>query len=124
MPGHDEMVATVHAYVRGFAESDVSAICDLFAPDATVEDPYGTPPHVGLDAIRRFYSGLIDAGGASLVLQGAIRTTADSAAFAFCAHLPRPDGDLRIEVIDVFQFAASGKINTMRAYWGRDNVHA
>ena len=124
MPGHDEMVATVHAYVRGFAESDVTAISDLFAQDATVEDPYGTPPHVGLEAIRRFYSGLIDAGGASLVLQGPIRTTADSAAFAFSAHLARPDGDLQIDVIDVFQFGASGKISSMRAYWGRNNVHA
>ena len=43
LPSADEMTAVVHAYVAAFAKGDAAAAADLFADDATVEDPVGTP---------------------------------------------------------------------------------
>jgi steroid delta-isomerase len=123
MSDHEHMVATVHAYVRGFLENDAQAICALFAEDATVEDPLGTPAHVGIEAVRRFYTRIMNDGGGRLELQGPVRTASGSAAFAFSSYLTRDGVDLRIDVIDVFQFDPAGKIRSMRAYWGPENKH-
>lgn len=123
MPSHDEMVAAVEAYVRGFATGDVDMICGLFAPDAVVEDPVGSPPHVGTEAVRRFYQRIMNEGGARLELAGPVRTAANSAAFAFSSHLTRGGVSRRIDPIDVFDFDAEGKVKSMRAYWGPANLH-
>jgi steroid delta-isomerase len=117
------MVAAVHAYVRGFLENDADAICALFAEDATVEDPLGTPAHVGHEAVRRFYTRIMNDGGGRLELQGPVRTASNSAAFAFSSYLTRDGVDIRIDVIDVFQFDPAGKIRSMRAFWGPENKH-
>jgi steroid delta-isomerase len=123
MPSHDDMVAAVEAYVRGFAEGDVDTICGLFAADAVVEDPVGSPPHVGAEAVRRFYQRIMNDGGARLELTGPVRTAASAAAFAFSSHLTRNGVARRIDPIDVFQFDADGKVKSMRAYWGPANLH-
>lgn len=122
MPSHDQMVETVHAYVDAFARQDPGAVRDLFAPDATVEDPDGTPPHVGHDAIYAFYK-MSMATGAKLELQGPVRTTADTAAFAFSVHLTIGDAPMRVDVIDLFRFDEAGKVASMRAFFGQDNMH-
>jgi len=121
MPSHDHMVATVAAYLRGFAEGDADLICGLFAEDATLEDPVGSPPCIGGDAIRRFYTRIMKEGGARLELNGPVRTTARCAAFAFSSYLTRGGVDIRVDPIDVFEFDEAGKIKSMRAYWGPMN---
>lgn len=122
MPTHEQMVAAVEAYVAAFDREDPDAVRDLFAPDATVEDPVGTPPHVGHEAIRAFYARSMKTG-AKLRLEGPVRTTADTAAFAFSVHLTLPDGPMRIDVIDLFRFDEAGKVASMRAYFGPANMH-
>jgi steroid delta-isomerase len=121
MPSHADMVATVEAYVRGFATNDADLICGLFAADATLEDPVGSPPCIGGEAIRQFYTRIMKEGGARLELNGPVRTTARSAAFAFSSYLTRDGVDIRIDPIDVFEFDEAGKIKSMRAYWGAMN---
>jgi steroid delta-isomerase len=119
----EQMVATVESYVRAFDENDADAICALYADDATVEDPVGTPPHVGAEAIRRFYTGLMEAGGARLELQRPVRTSETTAAFAFSSFLTRNGVPMRIDVIDIFVFDARGKVRSMQAHWGPGNRH-
>jgi steroid delta-isomerase len=41
------MIAMVHKYVEAFAKEDMDIIREIYADDATVEDPVGTPLHVG-----------------------------------------------------------------------------
>jgi steroid delta-isomerase len=123
MPSHEDMVAAVEAYVRGFATGDVDMICSLFAADAIIEDPVGSSPHVGASAVRRFYQRIIDEGGAKLELAGPVRTAANAAVFAFSSHLRRGGVARRIDPIDVFEFDDQGKVKVMRAYWGPANLH-
>ncbi|ARS25876.1 nuclear transport factor 2 family protein [Sphingomonas sp. KC8] len=120
MPTHDQMVAAVHGYVNAFANNDPAAVAALFAPDATVEDPIGSPQHKGHDAILAFYTESMKTG-AKLTLEGPIRTAGDYAAFAFSVSLAFKD-TARIDVIDTFRFNEDGKVVEMRAYFGPNNM--
>lgn len=121
MPAQEDMVRTVERYIEAFANDDPEAVVALFADDATVEDPVGSPPHRGRDAIRAFYTASM-ATGAKLKLEGPVRTTADHAAFAFAVTL-NYGGEKRVDVIDTFRFDEAGKVIEMRAYFGPANMH-
>lgn len=122
MTDHNQMEAAVHAYVRGFATHDAEQISGLFADDASIEDPLGTPAMIGAQAVRAFYNRIMADGGARLELLGPVRTAASSAAFCFASFLTRDGVSQRIDVIDVWDFNEAGKVVRMRAYWGPQNV--
>ena len=109
---NSEKIAVVHRYVQAFADSDMDIIRDIYADDAVVEDPVGSEPHVGIAAIEAFYEQSVP-GPTTLELTGNPRCAGNSVAFPFNAVV----GEMRIEIIDVFEFNAVGKIQAMRAYW-------
>lgn len=120
MPTPDAMTAAVHAYVAAFDRADPVAVRDLFAADATVEDPVGSPPHRGHDAIEQFYAQSMKTG-AKLHLDGPVRIAGNAAAFAFSVRLALEHGPMQIDVIDIFEFDDAGKVKSMRAYFGPTN---
>lgn len=122
MPSHEHMVAVVHAYVEAFANEDSDAIAQLYAVDATVEDPVGAPLRSGIEAIREFYEMSVGTG-AKLTLEGPVRTAGNIAAFAFSVHVALDGSPCRIDVIDTFNFDSNGKIVAMKAFWGPQNLH-
>jgi steroid delta-isomerase len=122
MPDPQRMEAAVHAYVAAFEASDPEAVVALFAADATVEDPVGSPPHVGAEAIRAFYTASMQTG-ARLRLDGPVRICGPYAAFAFSVLLHWEGKDQRVDVIDTFRFNDDDKIVEMRAYFGPTNMH-
>lgn len=118
MPTESEMKAVLQRYVNGWNDGDVEAIVALFADDAVVEDPYGSPPKRGKDAFREFFAAGAQ-GGAKLTLDGPIRgSEGDSAAMAFTVDV----AGLTIRVIDVMRFDSAGLIAHMAAYWGPGDV--
>jgi steroid Delta-isomerase len=123
MPTTDQMRAAVHGYVAAFAAGDAEAAVALFAEDATVEDPIGTPIKRGHDEIRAFYQFSMSTG-AKLELLGEPRCAADYVAFPFAVKLHFNGVDQAIEVIDTFRINEDGKITEMRAYWGPENMKA
>ena len=121
MPSAEDMTAVVHAYVSAFAKGDAAAAADLFADDATVEDPVGTPQKRGRAEILEFYSGSM-ATGAKLELLGDPRCAGDYVAFPFAVRLDFGGHKSVIEVIDTFRIDSAGKIAEMRAFWGPANM--
>ena len=119
----DRMVAAVEAYIGSYNRADLDGVCAVFAEDAVVEDPVGTPPRTGQAAIREFFAVGIEAG-ARLTLDGPVRCAADHAAFAFHVDLEWGGRATRIDVIDVFAFDAHGKASSMKAYFGPANMGA
>jgi steroid delta-isomerase len=117
-----KMEAAVHAYVAAFAAGSADQVAALYAQDATVEDPIGTPVHHGREAIRAFYTQSM-ATGAKLTLEGPVRIVGDYAVFPFCVHLHYEGTDKRIDVIDTFRFNDANEVIEMRAYWGPTNMH-
>ncbi len=122
MPTPEQMEAAVHAYVEAFAKGDPELAVAIFAEDAVIEDPIGTPPRIGHAAIREFYVQSM-ATGATLHLAGPVRVAAAHAAFAMQVRLHWNGKDMAIDVIDTFAFDDAGKVTEMRAYFGPGNMH-
>lgn len=112
-----DKLAAVNRYIEAFEKSDLAIIRELYADDATVEDPVGTDVHRGIEAICTFYEGAIGAG-AKLALSGTPRCAGNAVAFPFQVLLP----GMQMDVIDVFEFNEAGQVTTMRAYWGSENA--
>jgi len=123
MPSEETMENAVSAYVARLSAGDLDGVVALFASDASVEDPVGTPPRVGHAALREFF-GVAVSANAKLVLDGPIRTASNYAAFPFHVILDWQGRTTRIDVIDVFQFDEHGKIAEMRAFFGSKNSAA
>ncbi|MBN8838972.1 MAG: nuclear transport factor 2 family protein, partial [Sphingomonadales bacterium] len=62
MLSHEDKVRIVERYIDAFANQNPEGVVALFAEDATVEDPIGSPAHVGLEAIRTFYTASMATG--------------------------------------------------------------
>jgi steroid delta-isomerase len=123
MPTPDQMIAAVHGYVEAFDKADPELAVALFAADAAVEDPVGTPPKVGTEAIREFYTMSMQTG-AKLHLDGPVRVGEDYAAFSFQVRLTMDGKTMTVDVIDIFRFNADGKVAKMEAYFGPTNFGA
>ncbi|WP_206675541.1 steroid Delta-isomerase [Solimonas terrae] len=116
--GEKVMKAAMQAYVDGFNRADPAAVAALFADDATIEDPVGSPLKTGKAEISKFYEFSMKTG-ARLKLAAPIRGShGNSAAMAFDVELKMPEGQAVIRVIDVMTFNEAGQFTSMRAFWG------
>ncbi|RJG10847.1 steroid delta-isomerase [Pseudomonas cavernicola] len=110
-------------YVELVDAGDIDGIVALYAADAVVEDPVGKAPISGIAAIATFYREGLGKTKASASLTGPVRATVNG-----CGAMPfRVDlnwgGQLcSIQVIDVMEFNADGKIRSMKAYWSDANL--
>jgi steroid delta-isomerase len=117
-PGEKAMKEAMQAYIDGFNRGDAVAVADLYAGDATVEDPVGSKLKTGKAEIKQFYEFSMKTG-ARLRLAAPIRGShGNSAAMAFDVELNMPEGAAVIRVIDVMTFDDAGKFTSMRAFWG------
>jgi steroid delta-isomerase len=118
MPSQEVMKAAMQAYIDAFNSGSVEAIAALYAENATVEDPVGSPVKSGLAQIRAFYSHSI-ATGAKLSLDAPVRGShGNAAAMAFTARI----GPVSVRVIDVMTFDEAGKFTSMKAYFGPGDI--
>jgi steroid delta-isomerase len=114
-------LAMVEQYIRALTEHDMAAISNLYADDATVEDPVGSEPLIGKAAIIRFYE-VAFSSGISARLDGPVRIAANHAVFPFVVELNPGNGEMRIDVIDQFTFNDDNKVIAMKAFWGEENM--
>jgi steroid delta-isomerase len=113
------MRAVLECYVACMTSGDCDGIMALYADDATVEDPVGSEPRRGREAILELYRNA--AGKVRLELDGRVRVAANSAA---APMIGRPTGmeGMVVEIVDVMTFDDDGRITSMRAYWSPDTI--
>jgi steroid delta-isomerase len=107
-------------YCELVTRGDFEAIALLYAESATIEDPVGSEPHRGRDAIREFYRA--SAGSVRLELEGRVRAAGREGAAAMVAR-PKVDPSVRVETLDVMTFGDDGLVTAMRAYWSPDTIY-
>lgn len=112
-----DKVDVVNRYIAAMDAADIEVIRSLYADNATLEDPAGADPVIGLAAVTQFYEEAFKAG-VKLVATGKPRCAGNAVVFPFRAELP----DRKFEIIDLFEFNAAGKIFAMKAYWGPENM--
>jgi steroid delta-isomerase len=121
MPTQAQMKATLQAYIDGFNADDADAIMALFADDAVIEDPVGSPLKS-----RAEFDAFIRQGvkfGARLKLAAPIRGSyGNHAAMVFTVTFVQDGVRYTTNSMDVMTFDAAGKITRMEGYWGPGDV--
>lgn len=113
--------ALVDAYVSHLNAHDVEAIVALYAEGGTVEDPVGSTPVRGHEAIRQFYSRI---GPVQLQVRrnGPVRAAGRECAFVLSGSFVLEGTRSSFSPIDTFRVDDAGRVLAMRAYFGPGNV--
>ena len=121
MPTQSDMKAALQAYIDGFNAGDADAIMALFADNAVIEDPVGSP----LKSRAEFEAFIRDGVrfGARLSLAAPIRGShGNHAAMAFTVTFVQDGVRYTTNSMDVMTLDAAGKITRMNGYWGPGDV--
>ena len=103
-------------YFKLATAGDVDGVVNLYAEDATIEDPIGSDLHRGHEAIRKFY----EASAGSFVMRrtGPVRAAGLEAASPVVVLMGPPGPEQKVlDIISTMVFSEDGKILAMRAYW-------
>ncbi|OBH08223.1 MULTISPECIES: nuclear transport factor 2 family protein [unclassified Mycobacterium] len=111
---------TVNRYIELVAKGSADDIVELYADDATVEDPVGGEVHIGRRAIRGFYAAVSDVQRECELVT--LRVAGNEAAFQFRLTVTAGEHRMVIEPIDVMVFDDRGKVTAMKAYWSSADV--
>lgn len=117
-PDEAMMKAALQAYADRINAGDAPGVLALFAPDAVIEDPIGTPLKTGADLPRWFADTV--AFGTRITPVAPLRGShGNEALLVFDVEFTPPGGErLRIRSADACTFNAEGLITSLRAYWG------
>jgi steroid delta-isomerase len=121
MPSAELITQTVNRYLELVAAGRADAVVELYSDDATVEDPVGGEVHIGRQAILGFYSNALGLKAETAVVT--LRALGHEAAFFWGLTVDLGEGGkIRIDIISVMTFDGDGKITSMKAYWGPENI--
>jgi steroid delta-isomerase len=116
MSSPEDNARTVNRYLQAVSKGQPENIAALYAEDATVEDPVGGEVHIGRQAIRGFYKAVEGANSTTEVVT--LRALGNEAAFFWKLSIHA----MTIEIISTMTFDDEGRISSMKAYWGPDNI--
>ncbi len=109
-----ELEALVHTYVDAVGRQDVEGCVALFAEEGVQEDPLGSPPNVGHEAIRAFFEKSY-AVPFTVEMDPEILIGGDYASFRFTIKVPLGEDTVVVRVADLMQVDERGKITRMQA---------
>lgn len=116
MASAEQIHQTVQRYVELVAAHQPEAVADLFAADATIEDPVGSELKRGRAAFVEFYSVIAGMEETRSELLWS-RVAGDTAVFEFRLRVATAGNGYEVQPIDIMTFGTDGKIATMRAVW-------
>ena len=122
MPSPEEIRDVMKRYVQLMCESNADAIVELYADDATAEDPVGGQVIRGREALHGFYAAT--SPNLQVEITGPICVAGKECAMPMLAELTINDQKSYIDVIDVMTFDDDGKITSMRAFWNPADMRA
>jgi len=120
MPSPEEIRAVMKRYAELMCKSDADGIAQLYATDATVEDPVGGQVIQGLEVIRGFYAAAVP--NVRVEITGPICVAGKECATPLLAELTVDGRKSYIDVIDVMTFDDDGRITSMRAFWNPADI--
>jgi ketosteroid isomerase-like protein len=105
-------------YLDAHASNDLEAVLSLFAEDATLEDPVGSPTIRGADAIRAFYSETHQANGPLVIERvGSVLEGGTERAAHVRARFASQPTSAGMDVIYSIQLDDDEKIVSLRAFY-------
>jgi steroid delta-isomerase len=115
MPTTAETVAEYFAAIRAM---DANRWVAVFAPDGITNDPVGTPPVAGHEALRGFITHIFSSFQSVALTECEVYINGASAAVHWTGHAVAPSGkEVDFAGIDVIDTNEEGKITLVRAFW-------
>ena len=116
MPSQEAIAQTLNRYLELVANGKADDVLNLYAADATIEDPIGSDLRRGHDAIHEFYAGFQDAKKETELAE--LRIGGSEAAFLWHFTLDAGDSRSRLSPISTMTFDedAGGIRPSMRAF--------
>jgi steroid Delta-isomerase len=112
-----EIEATIERYWATFSAGDRDGWLALFADDATIEDPVGTPLREGTEAIGAFFDQSQQMTD-RITLEGCtVQVCGHEAAFHMQIRPVIGGSEYRLDAIDVMTFDDEARITSMRAFF-------
>jgi steroid delta-isomerase len=121
----DQVRAVLHDYVKAWATKDKALLLSLFAEDAILEDPVGTPPFRGHAGIGKFWDfALSDKSRQIMPRLEEIRACGNQGILRFTmeVRLPEENKGLNLSIIEHMELNAAGKLKHVRAFWDETSV--
>lgn len=116
--GRDRAEEIFATYSACHARNDLAGVMALFASDASVEDPVGSPVHEGHEAIEAFYAGTHARNGTMRIERtGGLLVGGDELAVHVRAELDAEGAPPAMDVIYVITVDARGRIRSLRAWY-------
>ena len=117
MASNEQIQATIDRYIDAYLQNDKAAFLSLWAADGVLEDPVGTPAHIGPEALGAFWDGAREmADRIVLKLEKAVIAGGEAAVtIEINAHMG--EGGLVMPAVDIMCFDDDGLLTSVRAYW-------
>ncbi|MGC4934416.1 nuclear transport factor 2 family protein [Gordonia sp. DT30] len=112
----DRITAVVDAYIDLLTNGTAEQIADLYASDATVEDPIGTDVRNTREQLVEFYSVITNMDERTATLKWK-KVAGDTAVFEFTLVTGTSGMRFEITPVDIMVFDEAGKVSSMRAVW-------
>jgi len=117
----DKIDAAVDAYVELLNNGTAEQIADLYAPDATVEDPIGADIRNTREQLVEFYSVITGMDERTATLKWK-KVAGDTAVFEFTLVTKTSGLAFEITPVDIMVFDENGKVKSMRAVWRQEDL--
>ncbi|MCZ4499149.1 MAG: steroid delta-isomerase [Marmoricola sp.] len=117
---NEQAEATVRTYLSLVATGTAAEIGALYAENGVLEDPVGSVPLVGREAVQAFYATIEPMDIKTELLN--VRTAGGEAAFHFRIETDTGAGVAIMEPFEVMVFDEDGKIASMRAWWNDSDL--
>lgn len=116
---------TIERYFAATRNGDREAWVACFAARAVSQDPVNGPEIVGHDALRRFYDSIVGLVATIGLDAEQVYVCGDHAAITWVGRgLSKSGKPYVFQGIDVFEFAADGRISAAKAYWDPSKLMA
>ncbi len=113
-----EIEAAVEEYFASIGSLDVQRFVNNFAPDGVLEDPVGTPPIQGTQAIAAYFGAIIAPFSEIKPYVQEVVVSGQEAAVNWKLRLKTTTGKvIIIDGMGVFKFNQQGKLQSVREFW-------
>jgi steroid delta-isomerase len=113
-----QIEAAVEEYFASASSRDVQRFVNNFASDGVLEDPVGTPPAQGAQAIAAFYGNIVAPFSEIKPKIQEITVCGDEAAVNWKLKLTTMTGKhMTLDGMGVFSFNQAGKLQSVREFW-------
>jgi steroid delta-isomerase len=114
----EQIEAAVEEYFASVAARDVQRFVNTFAPDGVLEDPVGTPPVQGAQAIAAFITNLTAPFSKINPKIQEVIPCGQEAAVNWKINLTTTTGKkLTVDGMGIFKFNQAGKLESVREFW-------